>query len=76
MKVVERLGKNQKKSALMTDFFCDIELLHQQSFVAASSFFIIEKMKIAERQHSTISTPQTIHNGMPVPQMRAMTLVK
>ena len=48
----------------------------QQPDVARSNRFIIEKMNMAERQQSATSTPQTIQSGMPVPQMRAMTLVR
>ena len=49
---------------------------YQQPDVAFSSRFIIEKMNTAESRQSTTSTPQTIHNGIPVPQIRAMTLVR
>jgi hypothetical protein len=37
---------------------------------------MMEKMKTAERRQSTTRTPQTIQSGIPVPQMRAMTLVR
>ena len=49
---------------------------YQQPDVARSSRFMIEKMNTAESRQSTTSTPHTIHNGIPVPQMRAMTLVR
>ena len=49
---------------------------YQQPDVAFSKRFIIEKMNTAESRQSTTSTPQTIQSGIPVPQMRAMTLVR
>ena len=48
----------------------------QQPEVARSNRFIMEKMNTAESRQSTTSTPQTIQSGIPVPQMRAMTLVR
>ena len=33
-------------------------------------------MKTADNKHDTTRTPHTIHNGIPVPQILAMTLVK
>ena len=49
---------------------------YQHPSVAFSNFFIIEKMNTAESRQSTTSTPHTIQSGIPVPQMRAMTLVR
>lgn len=39
-----------------------------QAAVAFSSLRMIEKMKSADSRHSTISTLQTIHSAMPLPQ--------
>ena len=52
------------------------QLDYQHPEVARSNRFIIEKMNTAERQQSATSTPHTVHSGKPVPQMRAMTLVR
>ena len=49
---------------------------YQQPDVARSNRFMIEKMNTAERQQSATSTPHTIQSGIPVPQIRAMTLVR
>lgn len=40
----------------------------RQAAVAFSSLRMIEKMKSADSRHSTISTLQTIHRAMPLPQ--------
>ena len=49
---------------------------YQQPEVARSNRFMIEKMNTAESRQSTTSTPHTIQSGIPVPQIRAMTLVR
>ena len=48
----------------------------QHPCVTRSNRFIMAKMNTAESRQSTTSTPQTIQSGIPVPQMRAITLVR
>ena len=69
-------NKTQKKGCHNVSAQQSFQFDYQQPEVARSSRFIIEKMNTAESRQSTTSTPHTIQSGIPVPQMRAMTLVR
>ena len=71
--ILSKAKNDKQKSRLDVGFFHSF--VNQHPDVARSNRFMIEKMNTAESRQSVTSTPQTIQSGIPVPQMRAMTLV-